>query len=146
MAYNSPDHNAVWSRPPRRWVKPTIIAFVAAFILLAGTVFAIGMLQSHPSDGAAGTAGSTFREAFLKSFVPVFRNGCVKSADAALTQHGVDLSAGGVGTKIETYCTCAAGHAANELSIPELIAFKLNPSSEPAASKMKNIIQECQAK
>ena len=75
--------------------------------------------------------------------MPVFRGGCVKSANAALAKNGIDTDAQGISAKIDSYCTCATDRFAGELTIPELVAFKFNPASEPAASKIKNISQEC---
>jgi hypothetical protein len=130
-------------------IKPILLAFLAASVLLGAAFLAISTLHSSKTDGTAsagGTGGSTFTEALLKAVMPVFRGSCVRSANAALTKNGVDATADGVGAKIEIYCTCATDHFAGELTIPELLKFKLNPSSEPAASKIRNIMQECQEK
>jgi hypothetical protein len=142
MAYNAPGNSP-------GFIKPILLAFIAASVLLAMAFLAISMLHSSRTDsaaGAGGTGGSTFTEAVLKAVMPVFRGTCVKSANASLAQHGFDTSADGVDAKIETYCTCATDRFASDLTIPELLKFKLNPSSEPAASKIKNIMQECQEK
>jgi hypothetical protein len=142
MAYNA-------SGDSPGFIKPILLAFIAASVLLAGAFFTLTMLHSSKTDGAArssGSGSSAFTEGFLKAFVPIFRGTCVKSANASLAQHGVDTTADGTGAKIETYCTCATDQFASKLTIPEVLKFKLNPSSEPAASKIKNIMQECQEK
>jgi hypothetical protein len=128
--------------------KSLIIAFAAAFVILAGIFLALAMREPPKTDSAAkpeATIGSSFSDGFLKSFSPAFRDGCIKSAQAALTQRGVDLSTNGVGAKIETYCTCATDHAASDLTVPELMELRSNPASEPAATKMKEVIGKCQA-
>jgi len=148
MVYNIPGDDALGSGKPPSWIKPAVIGFVAASILLGGAFIVLATLDPAKTDGAAKpdvAAKSTFSESFLKSFVPVFREGCVKSAHAALAQNGVDQSADGVGAKIEAYCSCATDHTASDLTIPQLVAFKLNPASEPAATKIKTIIRDCQA-
>ena len=129
------------------FIKPILLAFLAAFILVGGAFFVITMLQPSSTSGttrSTGTGSSSFTAGLMKAFVPIFRGTCVKSANASLTQHGFDTSADNNGAKIEAYCTCATDHFSSELSIPELLKFKLNPSSEPAASKIKIIMQECQ--
>jgi hypothetical protein len=129
-------------------IKPLIIAFAAAFVLLGGAFFVLAMLDPPKPDGVANSqtaAGSSFSDSFLKSFVPAFREGCVKSAQAALTKNGVDLSANGIGAKVEAYCTCATDHTASDLTVEQLMEFQLNPASEPAATKMKDIVKQCQA-
>jgi hypothetical protein len=142
MAYNAPGDAP-------GFIKPVLLAFIAASVLLAGAVYVIAMLHSPKTDNAtrsAGASGSAFTEGFLKAFVPIFRGTCIKSANASLVEHGVDTATDGTGAKIETYCTCAIDRFASDLTIPELLKFKLNPSSEPAASKIKKIIEECQEK
>jgi hypothetical protein len=139
MAYNAPGDSP-------GFIKPILLAFIAASILLAGAFFVITTLYSSKTDSATGSSGtrsSAFTEGFMKAFVPIFRGSCVKSGTAALTKNGVDTTADGIDAKIETYCTCATGQFASKLSIPELLKFKFDPSSEPAASKIKNIMQEC---
>jgi len=142
MAYNAAGH-------PPGFIRPILLTFIAASVLLGAAFFAISTFHSSKTDGAAsagGTSGSTFTQALLKAVVPVFRGSCVRSANAALAKNGVDTTADGVGTKIEIYCTCATDRFASDLTIPELLMFKFNPSSEPAASKIRNIMQECQEK
>jgi len=146
MVYNIPGNAAFEPEDSPSLMKPVIIAFAAAFVLLGGAFFLLATLDP-PVTGGAGkpeaAVGSSFSQGFLKSFVPAFREGCVKSAQAALTRNGTDLSADGVGAKIEAYCTCATDHTATDLTITQLMAFKLNPASEPAATKMKDIVRVC---
>jgi hypothetical protein len=149
MAYNAPGDNPFGSGTSPIWVKPTIFAAALAFIIVAGAYFAIEMYGRPKTDGAAQpnpTIASSSNEGFLKSFVSAFRGSCVKSANAAVAQKGVDPSADGMSAKVDAYCDCATDRMANEVSVPELVKFKFNPSSEPAASKIKNIVHECAQK
>jgi hypothetical protein len=142
MAYNAPGNSP-------SFIKPILLAFFAASVLLTGAVFVITTLQPSKTDGVAsssGTGSSAFSKRFLKAFAPIFSGSCVKSGTAALAKNGVDTTADGVGAKIEIYCTCATDQFASKLSVPELLKFKFNPSSEPTASKIKNIMQECREK
>jgi hypothetical protein len=147
MAYNIPGDDALGSEDSPSLIKPIIIAFVAAFILLGGAFFLLATLDPPVTDRAAkpeAAASSSFSEGILKSFVPASREGCVKSAQAAMTRNGADVSADGVDAKIEAYCSCAIDHTATDLTVTQLMAFKLNPASEPAATKMKDIVRVCE--
>jgi hypothetical protein len=131
----------------RGWLVPVAIAFAIGFLVLTGIFYALDHLPQPKPQGGADTAkpaGTLSVKSLLKSVAPMLRERCVTSAKAALTQNGIDPSQESVGTKIENYCTCAVDRSTEELSLRDLLAFKLNPSSEPAASKMKNIMQKCQ--
>lgn len=128
-------------RSGRGWLVPVVIAFAVGFLLLTGAFYAMDHLPSPQPGGGAGTLSV---KNILKSVAPMLRERCAASAKAALTQHGVAISQGKVAATIDSYCTCAVDRSTEELSIRDLLAFKLNPSSEPAASKMKSIMQKCQ--
>ena len=83
-------------RNPPSWIKPAIIGFVAAFTLLACAFAVLAMLAPSKTDGAAETGEGKGTEAgesdFMKSFIAFFRDSCVTSAKATLTQKGIDPS------------------------------------------------------
>ena len=133
--------------PGRGWLIPVAIAFVVGFLLLTGVFYALDHLpQSKPRPNAdTDKPTETLSiKGMIKSVAPMLRERCVTSAKAALTKTGIYPAQSGIGTKIEGYCTCAVDRSTDELSIRDLLAFKLNPSAEPAASKMKGIMQKCQ--
>jgi hypothetical protein len=141
------DDEPVQPAPSRGWLVPVAVAFAVGFLVLTGIFYALDHLpQSKPqtSADAANPTEILSVKGILKSVAPMLRERCATSAKAALTKNGIDPAQGGIGTKIESYCTCAVDRSADELSIRDLLAFKLNPSSEPAASKMKTIMQKCQ--
>jgi hypothetical protein len=120
------------------WLIPVVIAFAAGFLVLTGVFYALDHLP-------ASKPGETLSvQTMLKSVAPMLRERCVTSARASLTQQGVDLAKNDIGAKIDNYCGCAVDRSTEEMSVRDLLAFKLNPSSEPAASKMKSIMQKCQ--
>ena len=129
------------------WLLPVVIAFAIGFLALTGAFYAMDHLPAPKADDGDGTAKPTEKlslQNVLKSVAPMLKERCATSAKAALTQRGIDASKGDVAATIDSYCTCAVDRSTAELSIRDLLAFKLNPSSEPAASKMKNIMQKCQ--
>jgi len=129
------------------WLVPVVIAFAVGFLVLTGSFYALDHLPA-PKPGDSGEtakpAESLSLQSILKSVAPMLRERCAASAKAALTQRGVDTSQGKIAATIDSYCTCAVDRSTEELSVRDLLAFKLNPSSEPAASKMKDIMQKCQ--
>jgi len=129
------------------WVVPVVIAFAIGFLVLTGVFYALDRLPAPKPGGGSDTHKPTETlsvKSVLKSVAPMLHERCAASAKAALTQRGIDTSQGNVAATIESYCTCAVDRSTEELSIRDLLAFRLNPSSEPAASKMKNIMQKCQ--
>jgi hypothetical protein len=126
-------------------IRPIVLALIAGIVLLGGAYALLDHLKTSvpagamPAENGAG-AGS---DDFMKSFVSLFRESCVSSAKTALTQKGVDASTAENAAKIDTYCGCAVQRIQSDLSVQQILAFKLNPSSEPAASKMKTIVAEC---
>jgi len=115
--------------------------------VLSGIFLAVDNLAPSKQSGSPGTPKPAEAFSFrgiLKSVSPMLRERCAKSARAALTQRGIDPADDDVGPKIDSYCTCAVDRSLDEMSIGEFLAFRLNPSSEPAASKMKTIMQQCQ--
>ena len=141
------DDEPAQPNPGHGWLIPVATAFFVGFLVLAGIFYAIDNLtpaKPHGGTETAKPAETLSLKSILKSVAPMLRERCVTSAKTALTQNGVDPSQGGIGTKIESYCTCAVDRSTEELSVRDLLAFKLNPSSEPAASKMKGIMQKCQ--
>jgi hypothetical protein len=115
--------------------------------VLSGIFFVFDDLypaKKASAENADGRSGPGAVQNLIKALSPMLRERCVNSAKAALSQQGINAAVEEIGAKVESYCACAIGHSSAELSITELLAFKLNPSSEPAASKMKNIIRECQ--
>src|SRR5205823_4864586 len=127
------------------WLVPVVIAFAVGFLMLTGIFYALDHLpQPKPKGGAEKPAETLSVQNILKSVAPMLRERCATSAKAALTQRGVDPSQGNIAATIDSYCTCAVDMSTEELSVRDLVAFKLNPSSEPAALKMKSIMQKCQ--
>jgi len=128
-------------------IKPIVIAVLAGIVLLGGAYRVLNNLKPSAPAGAAHTAEEQDAEAggsdFMKSFVAFFRDSCVTSAKATLTQNGVDPTSKDNEAKVDSYCSCAVDGVHAQLSVQELIALKLNPSSEPAASKMKDIVKAC---
>jgi len=128
-------------------IKPIVIAVLAGIVLLVGAYLVLDNLKPSAPAGAAHTAEGQDAEAggsdFMKSFIAFFRDSCVTSAKATLTQNGVDPSSRDNEAKVDSYCSCAVDRVQAQLSLQELLALKVNPSSEPAASKMKGIVKEC---
>jgi hypothetical protein len=127
-------------------IKPAAIAVLVGIVLLGGAYLVLDNLKpSTPVDAAHTAEGQTAETGsdFMKSFITFFRSSCVTSAKASLTQNGVDASSKDNVAKVDSYCSCAVDGVQAQLSVQELIALKLNPSSEPAASKMKGIVQAC---
>jgi hypothetical protein len=131
-------------------IKAIIIAMLAGILVLAGIYVALDRLHPFQADNPAHNADGNGTEAgggdFTRSFISAFRASCTTSAREALAQRGIDTSSKDMTAKIDTYCNCASDRAGSDLSLREILAFKLNPSSEPAASKMKGIIKDCGAK
>jgi hypothetical protein len=128
-------------------IKPIVIAVLAGIVLLAGAYLVLDNLKfsvpagdTHMAEGQGVESGGSD---FMKSFIAFFRDSCVTSAKASLTQNGVDPSSKDNEAKVDSYCGCAVERVQAELSMQELLALKVNPSSEPAASKMKTIVKEC---
>lgn len=117
-------------------------------MVLAGIFVAIDRLAPSKAPDHAGTPrsddGLSVRS-ILKSAAPMLRERCGKTARAALAKNGVDQSDGDIGRVIDSYCSCAIDRGVEEMSVRELLAFRLNPAAEPAASKMRDIMQKCQA-
>jgi hypothetical protein len=128
-------------------IKPIVIAVLASVLLLGGAYLVLANLKPSAPADTAHVAEGTNAEAdggdFMKSFIAFFRDSCVTSAKASLTQNGVDPSSKDNAGKVDSYCSCAIDGVQAQLSVQELIALKLNPSSEPGASKMKGIVQAC---
>ncbi len=126
---------------------PAAIAIIMAFLFLA-VLFAVIETLVPPkgpnSPGGSKPAASFSLRSVLKAVSPMLRERCATAARAALAQHGVDQGNGEVGRTIDSYCGCAVDRGVDEMSIGDLLAFKLNPSSGPAAAKMKDIMQQCQ--
>lgn len=129
--------------------RPIVVAVLAGIPLLGGAYFVLHSLKPAASvDGvsAEGAGAEGGNADFMKSFIAFFRDSCVSSAKTALTQNHVDASSKENADKVETYCSCAVEHVQAQLSVKEILAYKLDSSSEPAASKMKAIIKECTGK
>jgi hypothetical protein len=128
-------------------IKPIVIAVLVGVLFLGGAYLVLANLKPSAPADAAHMAEGTNAEAgggdFMKSFIAFFRDSCVTSAKASLTQNGVDPSSKDNAAKVDDYCSCAIDGVQAQLGVQELIALKLNPSSEPAASKMKGIVQAC---
>jgi hypothetical protein len=128
-------------------IKPIVIAVLAGVLLLGGAYLVLANLKpSAPGDAAHMTEATNAEPDggdFMKSFIAFFRDSCVTSAKASLTQNGVDPSSKDNAAKVDSYCSCAIDGVQAQLNVQELLALKLNPSSEPAASKMKGIVQAC---
>ena len=128
-------------------IKPIVIAVLVGVLLLGGAYLVLDNLKPSAPGDAAHVAEGTNAEAdggdFMKSFIAFFRDSCVTSAKASLTQNGVDPSSKDNEAKVDSYCGCAVERVQAELSMQELLALKVNPSSEPAASKIKGIVKEC---
>jgi hypothetical protein len=130
-------------------IKPIVIAVLVGVLLLGGAYLVRANLKPSPPVDAAHMAEGTNAEDggdFMKSFIAFFRDSCVTSAKASLTKNGVDPSSKDNAAKVDDYCSCAIDGVQAQLSAQELLALKLNPSSEPAASKMKGIVQACLGK
>jgi hypothetical protein len=128
-------------------IKPIIIAVLVGVLLLGGAYLVLANLKpSAPADAAhmaEGTNAEASGNDFMKSFIAFFRDSCVTSAKASLIKNGVDPSSKDNAAKVDSYCSCAIDGVQAQLSVQELITLKLNPSSEPAASKMQGIVQAC---
>jgi hypothetical protein len=126
------------------WLVPVVIAFAVGFLALTGIFYAMDHLPAPKPGAGTDTTKTLSVQNMLKSVAPMLRERCATSAKAALTQRGIDPAKNNVAATIDSYCTCAVDRSTEELSIRDLLAFRLNPSSEPAASKMKDIMQKCQ--
>jgi hypothetical protein len=127
-------------------IKPIVIAILVGALLLGGAYLVLANLKpSAPADAAHMAEGTNAEDSgdFMKSFIVFFRDSCVTSAKASLTKNGVDPSSEANAAKVDSYCSCAIDGVQAQLNVQELLALKLNPSSEPAASKMKGIVQAC---
>jgi len=100
--------------------------------------------KQNKAAGPSGQSEAVSVRSVLKSLSPMLHDRCAASAKAALAQRGLDVSGGDTGRAIDGYCACAVDRTVEEMSVRDLLAFMLNRSSEPAASKMKNIMQKCQ--
>jgi hypothetical protein len=126
------------------WLVPVVIAFAVGFLLLTGIFYALDHLPASKAGSGTDKPAETLSvKNVLKSVAPILRERCAASAKASLSQRGVDTSQANIAATIDSYCTCAVDRSTEELSVRDLLAFKLNPSSEPAASKMKSIMQKC---
>ena len=123
-----------------------VIAFAAGFLLLSGVFYVTDHLLPKQNKAAAlgGQGEALSVRSVLKSLSPMLHDRCAASAKAALAQRGIDVSGGDAGKAIDSYCACAVDQTVDEMSIRDLLAFMLNRSSEPAASKMQNIMRKCQ--
>lgn len=141
------DEHPATSRASSGWIVAVVIAFAAGFLVLTGIFYAMDHLPAPKPSGGTDTAKPSETlsvKSILKSIAPMLHERCATSAKAALAQRGIDTSQGKIAATIDNYCTCTVDQSTDELSVRDLLAFKLNPSSEPAASKMKNIMQKCQ--
>ena len=141
------DDQPAQARSGAGWLVPVVIAFAVGFAVLTGIFYALDHLHApRPGDRSdtAKPSETLSVKSILKSVAPMLHERCAASANAALTQRGIDTSKGNIAATIESYCACAVDRSTEELSVRDFMAFKLNPSSEPAASKMKDIMQKCQ--
>ena len=131
----------------RGWTLPVAIAFAVGFLALSGFYVAIDNLAPSRQPRAGDTpkpAEPTAFQTILTTIAPMLRERCAKAARAALAQNGTDPGNGDADKAINSYCACTVDRSTEEMSIGEFLAFRFNPSSEPAASKMKDIMQKCQ--
>jgi len=131
-----------------------IIGATVVAVIVAG--FAVYRIETSPKEAAiqdqpAGSSmpsdgGSAYNQAFIKSFIPATHDSCVKSATNQAKQNGSDPASTGTDKKIETYCSCMADEMATAMSVSELQSLTLDNKSEPAATKLKTVLQACLAK
>jgi hypothetical protein len=131
--------------PRRRSSVPAAIAILLAALFLGGLFFALETLAPPKGGGGSKPADSLSLRTMLKAVSPMLRERCTTAARAALAQRGMDQGNGDVDKIIDSYCGCAVDRGVDQMSLGDLLALKLNPSSGQAAAKMKDIMQQCQS-
>lgn len=105
------------------------------------------VLVAALSAAVAGPSlADELRPPLEKQFFDYFSRQCVSDLETQARSKGKKLDVGGLGDSIKHYCDCTSQAVVSYLSAEELIAFAINPETEPAATKMKPYYAACQGK
>jgi hypothetical protein len=95
---------------------------------------------------ASPSLADELRPPLEKQFFDYFTGQCVNALEVQAKAKGKRLDSGNLADNISAYCKCTSQAVVSYLSAEEIIAFAVNPESEPAASKMKPHFAGCQGK
>lgn len=96
--------------------------------------------------GVVPAAADSLREPLEKQFFDYFTRQCSDGLVAEAKAMNMDPGAAGVAEGINKYCTCTSQAVVSHLTAEEIITFAVDPTRDPAASKMKPYFEQCHGK
>lgn len=95
---------------------------------------------------AAVPARAELREPLEKQFFDYFTAQCSVGLSEEAKSMNMDPSQASVAEGIQNYCRCTSQAVVSHLDAEEIIAFAIDPTKDPAASKMKPYFEQCHGK
>jgi hypothetical protein len=96
--------------------------------------------------GGTPAAADNLREPLEKQFFDYFAKQCSDGLVAEAKAMNMDATQASVADGITRYCACTSQAVVSHLDAAEIIAFAVDPSKDPAASKMKPYFEQCHGK
>lgn len=94
----------------------------------------------------AAPVRAELREPLEKQFFDYFATQCNAGLVEEAKSMNMDPSQAGVAEGIKSYCSCTSQAVVSYLDAAEIIAFAIDPTKDPAASKMKPYFEKCHGK